>query len=281
MYILIFVLFLCPVLSAQVTAGTGQAALCNSSASVSDDVFSLFGNPAGLAQIQWRETGVYYSPAPFGLTELVYYGIAHNEPAFSGSVSAGVVTYGYDLYKENKFLLSYSRQVISGIYIGTALNYQHVSIHNYGSDGALYFNLGTITSLTPELRFGFSIKNLNNASLGNEKDQIPLLLDMGFSYNYSDILSLYAAVNKDIRYKPGFAGGIEYVLRDVLTIRSGIGSEPFRYSAGIGLHISRFTFDYAFSLHRELGVTHQISLMFSFIEYDNRSRAIREYGEKR
>jgi hypothetical protein len=274
---LILVIILCPFLSAQTPPGARETAICNAGVALSDNVFSIFNNPAGLAQLGWRETGVYYSPAPFGLPELANGYIAYSEPALKGTLSFGVMTYGYELYRENKFLLSYSGQIVKDIFIGTVINYQLVTIKNYGNDGAIIFNLGTLAYLSHDIRIGFDIMNLNRSALGGEKDQIPMIFDLGLSYNFSENLLLCFSINKDIRYRSGISGGLEYLIRDILYIRSGVGTEPFRYSGGTGIHFSHFSFDYAFSLHQELGITHQVSLIFSFSEFKNRTAAIRQY----
>jgi hypothetical protein len=274
---LILVIILCPFLSAQTPPGARETAVCNAGVALSDNVFSIFNNPAGLAQLGWRETGVYYSPAPFGLPELANGYIAYSEPALKGTLSFGVMTYGYELYRENKFLLSYSGQLVKDIFIGAVINYQLVTIKNYGNDGAIIFNLGTLAYLSHDIRIGFDIMNLNRSALGGEKDQIPMIFDLGLSYNFSENLLLCFSINKDIRYRSGISGGLEYLIRDILYIRSGVGTEPFRYSGGTGIHFSHFSFDYAFSLHQELGITHQVSLIFSFSEFKNRTAAIRQY----
>ena len=82
--------------------GAKQIAMSNSDVALSDDVFSFFNNPAGLAQLDWRELGLYYSPAPFGLNELANGYIAYTEPLGFGSAGIGAMTYGFDLYRESK-----------------------------------------------------------------------------------------------------------------------------------------------------------------------------------
>src|SRR5664279_2159419 len=87
-----------PVSLGQMNPGAKQIAMANSDVALSDDVFSLFNNPAGLAQLNWRELGLYYSPAPFGLKELANGYIAYTEPLGFGSVGIGAMTYGCLLY---------------------------------------------------------------------------------------------------------------------------------------------------------------------------------------
>ena len=69
----------------QYNPGAKQISLSNSDVALSDDVFSLFNNPAGLSQMNWREIGIYYSPAPFGLSELSNGFVAYHQPTSIGS----------------------------------------------------------------------------------------------------------------------------------------------------------------------------------------------------
>ena len=50
---------------AQLNPGARQISLSNSDVALSNDVFSIFNNPAGLSQLNWREIGVYYSPESY------------------------------------------------------------------------------------------------------------------------------------------------------------------------------------------------------------------------
>jgi hypothetical protein len=275
MFYLLFILFLAGFTEAQVNPGARQIAICNSDIGFADDVFAVFSNPSGLAQIKWREIGVFYSPAPFGLKELANGFIAYNEHTEFGSISLGAMTYGYEFYRENKFLLSFSRGMTENFFLGAELTYQMVSIKNYGSTGLFYLSAGALAKINRYCSAGFSVININYASAGSEDDQIPMIINSGLSYNYSDLLLLHLAIQKDIRYNFSFAGGIEYFIRDIFAVRSGFSTEPLKYSAGTGIHFGNFTFDYAVNIHRELGLTHQFGLIFSLADFANRQKFIR------
>src|SRR4030067_1282252 len=145
----------------QQNPGAKQIALSNSDVALSNDVFALFNNPAGLAQMNWREVGVYYSPAPFGFTELENGFIAYNEPLSFGSIGLGALTYGFNLYRETKILAAFSYNYLNKFFGGVTFNIHNVSIQNYGSDISFYINAGGLAYLIDELRVGFSIHNLN------------------------------------------------------------------------------------------------------------------------
>ena len=115
---------------AQFNPGARQISLSNSDVALSNDVFSLFNNPAGLSQLNWREIGIYYSPAPFGLSELANGYVAYVEPFEFGSVAIGGMTYGFDFYRETKLLFGYSYNYENKFFAGVAINYHTFSIKN-------------------------------------------------------------------------------------------------------------------------------------------------------
>ena len=273
----IILFILCSQTFAQYLPGARQISMGNSDVAKADDVFTLFNNPAGLSQIAWREVGVYYSPAPFGLTELANGYIAYNEPFSFGSLAVGGMTYGFDLYRETKILLGYSYNYENKFFGGVAVNYLTTSIQNYGSDGAFFINVGVLAYLSERLRLGFTFENVNRASIGNEKDQVPVVLRSGISYDLLEEFSLNIAAEKDVKYNPSFHFGFEYNVIEHLSLRSGFSNEPSRYSAGVGLNYSIFSLDYAFFTHPDLGLTHQAGLVISFGKNGSRNSMIRKH----
>ncbi len=261
----------------QYNPGAKQISLSNSDVAQSNDVFSLFNNPAGLSQMNWRELGIYYSPAPFGLSELTNGYVAYHEPTSFGSLGLGGMSYGFELYRETKIVLGYSYNYQNKFFAGAAINYQTVSIKNYGNDGALFFNVGGLAYITELLRIGFSIQNLNRATFGDQDDQIPMQINSGLSYDIAEELTINLALEKDIKYKASFQFGINYDIIENISLRSGFSNEPSKYSAGIGINYSMFSLDYAMFTHNDLGLTHQAGLIISFGRDENRNISIRKY----
>ena len=262
---------------AQQNPGAKQISLSNSDVALSNDVFALFNNPAGLAQMNWREAGIYYSPAPFGFTELANGFIAYNEPFDFGSVGIGAMTYGFDLYRETKIIASFSYNYENKFFGGVAINYHSLSIQNYGNDAAFYLNIGGLAYLTEDLRLGFFVSNLNRATFGDEDDQIPMVFNSGFSYDVLSNLSLNAAFEKDIHYPFSFQFGLNYDIIKYLSLRTGFSTEPSKYTAGIGINYSIFSLDYALFTHNDLGLTHQAGIIISFGDEGERNSKIKEY----
>lgn len=261
----------------QYNPGAKQISLSNSDVALSNDVFSLFNNPAGLSQMNWREIGIYYSPAPFGLTELANGFIAYHEPTDIGSFGFGGMTYGFELYKESRLSLAYSYNVDNKFFIGSTFNYQSVSIKNYGNDGVFFINLGGLAYISNELRIGFSLSNLNRASISKDDNQIPTVINAGISYEVSSDITINTAIEKDISFKPSIQFGVNYDIIEYLSLRTGFSNEPSRYSAGIGINYSMFSLDYAMFTHNDLGLTHQAGIVISFGRESNRNISIKKY----
>ncbi|HSL90599.1 MAG TPA: hypothetical protein VK870_14950 [Ignavibacteriaceae bacterium] len=264
-------------LYAQYNPGARQIAMSNSDVALSNDVFAVFNNPSGLAQMNWREVGVYYSPAPFGISEMANGYIAYHEPTVFGSLSIGGMTYGFDLFRESKIKLSYAYNYLNKFFGGVSINYHNYSIQNYGSQGAFYLDIGGLTYLTNEFKLGFIVHNLNRASLANVDDQIPTVINLGVSYDLMDVLSVNMALEKDISFKPSIQFGIDYELIEYLSLRTGFSNQPSRYSAGIGINYSIFSLDYAFFTHQDLGLTHQTGVIISFGKEMSRTKMIKKY----
>lgn len=262
---------------AQYLPGARQISMGNSDVAKADDIFTLFNNPAGLSHLGWREVGIYYSPAPFGLSELANGYVAYNEPFSFGSIALGGMTYGYELYRETKILLGYSYNYENKFFGGIAINYLTTSIQNYGSDAAFYINLGVLAYLSERFRLGFAFENANRASIGNEKNQIPVVLKSGISYDLLEEFSFNIAAEKDLEYKTSFQFGFEYNIIEHLALRSGFSNEPAKYSAGVGINYSIFSLDYAFFTHQDLGLTHQAGLLISFGKEGSRNSMIRKH----
>ncbi len=260
----------------QVSPGANQISLANSDVALSNDVFSAFNNPAGLAQMNWREIGVYYSPAPFGLKELSNAYAVYSQPLFDGTAAIGGMSYGFALYKESRILAAYAYNYLNKFFIGTAFNYHSVSIRNYGSDYSFYLNAGFLFYFEEYLRWGASISNINRATFGKEKNQIPVIYNTGFSYDVTDNILVCMAIEKETAFPFSFKVGLDYEMLKYFSIRTGYANEPVKFTAGVGISYSIFNFDYAVFNHQDLGITHQVGIIISFNDDESRRKTIRK-----
>jgi hypothetical protein len=252
----------------QFTPGAKQIALSNSDLAVSDNVFAFFENPAGLAQIKQDEAGVFFSPSPFGMSELKNAYAAFSHPMNFAAIAVGAMIYGFELYKETQISLGGSYNYNDRFYVGVVFNYRNFTIRNYGGKNTIILDIGVLAKLTESLHFGFIYKNITRASLTSETDELPIEIHSGLSYKIIDNCTASLAIEKDIRYKASPRFGIDYAIIQYLALRMGLSKNPNLYSFGIGVNYSLFNFNYAIVTHQQLGLTHQLGVIISFNKKD-------------
>ena len=244
--------------------GARPTALGGAFTSLSDNSLAIFYNPSGLGQMKYREFAAFYSPAPFGLTDLSTAAISYAEPTKFGTIGAAFKTYGFELYRENNFILSYGNNFKDKIYYGANINVYNLHIQNYNNATAFGLDVGAMAYITKFLQWGFIGKNLTGTKIGESKEKITQIYRTGFTYQPENFLRVIAEAEKDVKYPVSIRGGIEYNVIDLLDLRFGVGSQPAIFSAGIGLNYNMISFDYAFTKSEDLGFTHLGTVSFNF-----------------
>jgi len=247
-----------------VDLGARAVGLNGAFTSLSNNSLAIFYNPAGLGQMKYRDFSVFYSPAPFGLTELSTAAFTYAEPTKYGVLGAGLRTYGFDLYKETNILLSYGNGYKNRIFYGINMNFYHLNIQNYGSASSFGVDVGAMAYINKYLRWGFFGKNVTGSTIGTSKEKIAQVYRTGFNYKPLNEVSLMFEIEKDVKYPVSVRGGFEYSLLDYVDLRAGVGSEPTSFTGGIGFNYSIFQLDYAMYKSQDLGITHQGSLTINF-----------------
>lgn len=274
---LTILLLLSELCSAQINPGAKQVALSHSTIASNPDVFALFSNTSALSRMNWREIGIYYSPAPFGLKELANAFGAYHEPTLIGSFSLGFSTYGFKLYRKNQFVLGYANQIYDKVYAGISLNYHMLSIERYGEANAFSINVSALALVQHNLRIGFSFDNITRSSIADEVSQLPVILSTGVSYDPLENIAVNFSIIKDLDRDESYNFGIEYFIIRFVTLRAGVSTEPTSFSAGLGINYSLFELDYATFNHQDLGFTHQVGLIIQFGGDKPRYQRFNEY----
>lgn len=238
--------------------------------SLANNSNAVYYNPAGISQIPFREVSVFYSPAPFGLKELANGSVNYVEPTKFGAFGLSAKTYGFELYKEITVTATYSNNYKKKIFYGANINYYNLKIQNYGSASAFGIDIGGLAYLTDFLRWGFAAFNLNRPKIGTQDDKLPQVYRTGVSIQPRKELNFVLDVEKDTRYTASVKAGVEYSLYDMIDLRAGIGTEPTKFSGGVGLYYSIFEIDYGFYNHQDLGLTHQGTITINFGGAKNR-----------
>ena len=232
--------------------------------SLANNSLAVFYNPAGLGQMKYREISAFYSPAPFELTELSTQALSYAEPTKYGVLGAGIKNYGFDLYREFNFIVSYSNVYRNRIFLGLNLNYYNLSIKNYGSASSFGFDAGAMAYLNEYIRWGFMAKNITGSTIGNSKEKLAQVYRTGINYQPLENVNLLCEIEKDIKYPVSVRAGFEYSILDYVDLRAGVGSEPTSLTGGFGFNYNIFQLDYALYKSPDLGITHQGTLTVNF-----------------
>ncbi len=258
MYKVIFVcLFFMSSLFCQENIGARASAL-KSYVAIANDVWAIFYNPAGLADLKEREISISYIPAQFGLAELSKKGMAYYEPSLPVKVGVGIEIFGFSLYKESILKLSLAKS-FNLFSLGINLNYNFISIKNYGNAGALSADFGFISEKFKFLKFGFMLKHLISGKVGKAGESLPKEVEFGVAFLPYENFTISAEFGKEIYFKENFKYGVEYVISNLVEIRFGVSTYPVRYSGGVGFKVFKFKIDYSVDNHQLLGLTHQIT----------------------
>jgi hypothetical protein len=275
--------------------GARAAALAGSFTTIQGDPDILFYNPAGLATIHTSigSAGFFKHLMDINAGYITY----STEVPGVGRFGAGIVYTNYGSFDETDEVgttmgtfgasdlalsIGYALTVDENVFVGAALKGIYSSIGSYSSSGVAA-DMGILYTV-PSSRFaiGASIRNLGVqlSEYGSIKEDLPLDCGIGASIVPKGLpLLLNVGVHRLNDDAPDFASrfraftvGGEFQLSKVVMARVGydnarrkdykIGSSAglAGFSAGLGILVSGYRFDYALSSLGKAGNLHRISL---------------------
>jgi len=228
------------------------------------DVWSLQQNCAGAASIEHAIFALGYEQHflnPELSTQTAVFGL----PIRNHVLGLSFQRYGINEYREQTTGLALSRSFSTALSISLALKYHQVSIPFYGSGKAVSVEAGMQYSLNERVRLGSYISNPGRSSInGLSSSHIPSGIAVGVAIILSDKVLLVSDLNKMLDFGMNVRLGIEYQIINWFYLRGGIGSNPFKQSAGFGVKYGRFSLDAATSSHPRLGYSPNLSFSYEF-----------------
>lgn len=244
--------------------GARSAAMSNASVSLSD-AWSAHHNQAGLGFVRELSTGIYYENR-FLLKELSVKAGTLALPVKGGTFGLCISHFGYSLYSENKYSLSFARSFGDKFSAGIAMSCLTTKIaEGYGSRNVFAAEFGLQAKPLKGLTIGAHVFNPTRTKLADYNDErIPTIIRMGAGYDFSDKVMLAVETEKDISEKAIFKAGIEYRAVKEFYLRAGISTNPSLTSFGFGLNLKNFRIDLSANYHQTLGISPQLSLTYAF-----------------
>jgi hypothetical protein len=282
--------------------GARATGMGESFVAVSNDMSSLYYNPAGLTL--FKENGLIFNHTEWFIdTRLEFaggvYHFGNNAIGFSVTslrtedmkVTTEVQPEGtgdYFRFSDLALGLTYARQMTSQFSFGATVKYVEESlgglkIRTVVGDLATYYMTGLGTSRFAVMICNFggqvapsgSISLIGNRTANNfQKFPPPTGFKIGFAFeplmteNYR--LTTSAQLNSPNDNKENLNIGAEYSYKDYLFLRGGykfnVDAETFSAGAGLKFPLSfaKANLDYSISKYKELGFTHRFSLNILF-----------------
>ncbi|MGC9361337.1 MAG: hypothetical protein ACP5F3_00240 [Candidatus Syntrophosphaera sp.] len=242
--------------------------------SVADDVSALYFNPAGLTEVKYEAQVGFSNLYNQKFSQVKTAAVGVQLPKKLGTVAFGTRMFDVDfadesLMSEQIWSLAHGFNLQSDIHsqisVGYTLNYYRLQFPDEDDGNSFGVDLGATAFLHGRTKFGFSVTNLNQATMGDANQHtLPSKLALGISYiPYEDVITSIE-VKKDFAEETEFMGGVEVKMFDPLTVRVGVHSNPATWNAGVGLNVEGIKLDVAYSTHAVLPGTLYGNLGYEF-----------------
>lgn len=222
---------------------------------------SFFYNPAGLSINTSNQVAAsFYAPAD--LPRLATLGLQANYNLKGFHVATGIDHFGDKLYQENKLGVAVAKK-IDRVALGLKFSYLNASVENISSQSTPVLEFGLIANVHPKVNFGFHAFNLTGAKLFLSQN-IPTVLRFGGSFSPIEQVSVNAEIERIFNEYYTFKGGLEYLIRPFLAIRSGLNSKLQTSHFGLGFIGRQWQIDVALHTHPSLGISNHFTLSKNF-----------------
>ncbi len=251
------------------TIGARSAGMGNASVSLGD-VWSAQQNQAGLGFVRNISSGAYYENR-FLLKELSIKGGVIALPVKGGTFGLCISNFGYSLYNENKYSLSFAKAFGDKLSAGIAMDYLTTKIgEGYGNKGVVAAEFGIQARPLKGLTLGAHVFNPTRTKIADyNNERLPTIIRFGGDYDFSDKVKIAVETEKDMAQKAIFKAGIEYKPVKEFYLRAGIGTNPTLTSFGFGINLKNLKIDVAANYHQTLGFSPQIGLTYIFKKAEN------------
>lgn len=225
-----------------------------------------FANPASYGFVPLRHVALQYVNR-YGVKELATYAGTVNYPNKYLNAGLYVSYFGFDAYHETLISADFYKKLSAYFSLGIRMNYFNLHYSERESSRSLLTaDIGIL--VYPLEHLNVSVLAVNplrtELKIGEEKFETPVILTVGASYEIENNFLVTAEIEKDFMLPVVCKLGLEYTPVKQLSIRGGIFGKPFTPSFGVGIHISAFTVDIAFSKHPALGFRSCCGLEFCF-----------------
>lgn len=237
--------------------GARNESLANAAVALSDS-WALFYNPAGLmfnqvevlAGYQSKYTALGLNDGSFGFTF----------PIKNTALGIGASYFGDQLLSKSKLVASLAHK-IGVTSLGLKTTYEQLRVDEIGSKGTIYIDIGGQIIISKQVTLGMVISNLNQAKFDTLSLSSPTTnVQVGLNYHPHKKLILLAQIEKPVSSSFLLKFGLEYLVSNTVSIRTGLTPSPTSAYAGIGIDWQRMNLDLVGSYKDHLGWSGGVSI---------------------
>jgi long-subunit fatty acid transport protein len=228
----------------------------------STQIYAAQNNQAGLGFLEQTSFSIYNSRAFMVNGVNTFAGLAAI-PASFGTVGLAINYYGYEAYNEQKIGISYARKLSPDFALGIQFDYLSTNIKEYGQASGVTVELGLLYFINKDFRLGVHFFNPVQSKIGDIEEPVPAIAKIALAVDPSEKVTLAIENELTLRNRMNFKGGIEYRPDPKFKLRTGVTTEPFTLTFGLGLQLSTWQFDLATGFHQYLGLTPHLSIIYS------------------
>jgi len=232
------------------------------------DSWSVFGNQAGLAEINQMAVGGSFQNR-FLINELSARTGFVVLPVQSSVFAISYYQFGKIPFRQEKIGLAYARKIAPNLNFGLQFNDYRLFIAEENRSGSTVgLELGFQYHFNNRLLVGLHFRNPYQTKIHfhSESFKYGSTLALGLFYPLSETLGWVCEVDYNLDQTVRMKSGFEYSIFDQLFIRAGISGKPCLVSGGIGFCVGKLTIDLASSYHQNLGNSPSVSLQYHFIK---------------
>ena len=158
------------------------------------------------------------------------------------------------------------KKLSAHLFAGIQLHYHAFESATSLRGSMLFSELSMQWMLTPSYLFAVKIMNPSAAKLNISKNWVATTstTDVGCLVKLGEQCNTFTEIHFNLREKPIFRMGLEYQLTNQLTLCTGLHSNYFNPTWGIGVKKGRWNGFYGGSYHSILGISSAISMRFSW-----------------
>ncbi|MDN5212005.1 hypothetical protein QQ020_08080 [Fulvivirgaceae bacterium BMA12] len=226
-----------------------------------NDHWSVFNNVGGISRTG-SIVALFSVYNRFNMQELstVNAGLVYPMKGFTWGLT--INRFGAQIHQQNQVGIAIGN-TIQNTSLGVKINYLMSSTEGYGSQGYLITEVGSITELSPSIRIGLYVYNLNLAKFAESGGRrLPISFKSGLSYQPSATFVLNIEIEKTLNHQPDTKIGLLYHVKKHIYLTTGIQTNPLNYNFGTGVNQKRLEIGYALSGHTQLGLSHLLSISY-------------------